>query len=80
MTAPVAGHCFPPQKLPPELPPTARYRAVLHSTALMADSEKREKNKIVWHGAVSPSTGKRVFQDRCLKPLGHPSIEGFSST
>jgi|KBSMisStaDraftv2_1062788.scaffolds.fasta_scaffold11095_2 hypothetical protein len=21
MTAPVAGHCFPPQKLPPELPP-----------------------------------------------------------
>src|SRR6476646_4721057 len=57
---------------------TREYWVILSSTARIGDCQKRQKNKTDWHGAVSASTSERVFQERCLKLLGHPSSEARS--
>src|SRR5215471_14622451 len=60
-------------KLPPKLPPNALAWVITSQYEADCISSKCKRHQTKRYKKVRTNIERRGFQDRCLKPLGHPS-------
>ena len=68
------------EKLAPELAPNRSARANIKQHERPQHCSKHQQRWTFQYKATQNKMAQSPFQDRCLKPLGHPSLPMFSTT